>query len=477
MGRRLKKEVLAELLGKRVSIHFKWDEFNDGTDLDKYPVEVRFDIKKKSLEECKKNLKLSTGEIKERAALIGLCGSKLGNLKNSIGSGSYYESTSSSLIADLVLLPLTSTFKLCGMDINEDLDAVVKGARCHIKFGNLLTDFFYFINARYDNSSKKDLVAKISEDAVKSFLENIKLGKFEVADFGDPNFFSSFLNGGGPQQVYRSVVVNFFRESGISSPDTANNVEALFQEEMLRFLRAFTGGYIKLKNLMEFLDEYFTFLSAIKPREKVLEGIRNSLDETHLMSLIGDFRGFCKGGHIGGDSDSLHLWNGLWDACAEGVINKTPIDANYPIDKSLAMTGMYELRGSSGILADDPKELVALSLADFMMFRDDDMSLVGFDTEEDKDLIFENISVACRQPFRDFVTPEMEELVSTVILGPDPTLPDVPGLETVYIDQIEADTELPDEAPKFAVMLRDLLRSRRLTLDITKKILELFETK
>lgn len=445
-----------------VMVTIMWDELFRETGIEDDPFSKKFDIKKGALDKTKKDLNMETSEVKRIASRINAYSSmtisKNYRRKNEFLSN--YEVSAGGINIALTTKPKMSVFEFMGMKVDSDMSVVVEGNSTNVVLVDICNGFISYLESF--GGDKSDLASILSHDDIKRVIEKIKFGSFEPEDLFDDSFYGIEVAEGGPN--FKSVTINFLKgDEGLFSVDAGMYNQ--FKKSFTIYMSFVVDAYTKLKMLLGILEDLYRVVGAIVGREEALKRSAGSSSPKSAVVELGDFRGFKTSDSI---IDGIEK-TGIWESF---LLDVKDMKNDGIMTKDLLMNGMVGNVDGSEVLGDEGM-LTSLSFMDYMKYRDDDISFAGLDPVEDRDFMLENIDVIYRQGFRDIIPPEMVEAVGKMVVGEPDVGIEIPGMDVIDVTDIKVDTELPEDAPDFAVMLRGLMRSGRIAQALLGRIVEI----
>ena len=487
----------------RIKTSIKWDDLFDGAEFvgemnnegdPVSPISKKFEAKKKDLNSIKKNTGKETMTIKgdfvrmrtylsgviqgSRRVLTlesGMTNSKVDGFgSTSSGFGDFVEGVD----IDLELAGKESLYDFMGMKLNGDMDVIIEGGAFNVRLLNLATSFHIFLNGTIrnmsmggqDSSDMEAVVRKLNEGVIRDIMEKLKFGDFTMNDLASDDFYA--LDEGSTAD-YESTTISFLKSEGISGEGLGEeDIKNAFKRAFSAFISYVLEEYGRMKVAVGWLEELNEYIGAIVGESRVREvyeaGCEDPIDGPQALRVTGNLKGFRDGGSYIEGLVNTSLWKGVMEEAGKGYVDST-------VNEVMLMDGMTSgVEGSEWV--DDMGVMRALSMMDYIKYRDDDISLAGLDVNEDRDFILENVEIICSQVDRGIFTPEVVEAVGKMLVGTDGDELgelEIPGMEGMDISELKPDTELPDDAPEFVILMRGFLRGGRIAKNLMDRMKEI----
>lgn len=401
----------------------------------------------------KLDFKSSVGAKSDEAKIIA---SRLSTIKtDSVTSrlkltGSY---PSFDFVANVVPMVL-NTFRAFDMDFTEDLDAVVKSNTSTVLVFNLLDEMRVQLNLI---DSKMFSCVDLSADSLKSMLEFFKFGKFDIEKYsrkevrgdcqveynygnliagstpfsaenadptlkywqnGNPDFlFSSFFdinvkgNVGEEVNPYSSIIFTFIKSIVSSVNDSTyseGEIKLFLENNIPVILKNLVTAYKDVQSILICVDEYLKLIEKTSgPAARADFFSTNSVASVGI-SMVNGFRGFNKGETANYKKGDFGVIFHLLDFFGP---EHTRILSTYDPADFMACMADYDGVWLNNITKED---MVAGSLVDFLKYKDEDLSVLGNNLLEDRDMVAKNINVLCSSKFRDYAKGIGSEILSMI---------------------------------------------------------------
>jgi hypothetical protein len=393
---------------------------------------------------------------------------------------------------------VSRTFKFLGMDINEDLDAVIVGSFGTVFVGNLSNSaaLKVFITKKMANESinAEKVVAGITKDGIRGSVEALKFKNLmslpTQMDAGDVQVFSDglgwfdFLDNllNDVKEVkdsgYSSIILNFL-SGALDKADESWDDEALKKAiymSVSSWWHKLIERYILISKLLSAFDLFFKVRKNLVGLETTINDVKSSVTEGEYGD-VGCFEGFSRAGAVDGRTFNCNIASSFMKNVSELFLYKN-ITFEAPI--GMVMSTMYNYPNHMDITKMNKKSHLSLSVLDGLKYSDPDLEYVtsSYDMADadEQELLFRNIIGGYKKKFNTYLNDSgldiEDEIIKNAIPNDASSQIDILNILKTQVPEKDVDVEVS----KVSFNLTNLLKACRLIYKVTDELTQDFKS-
>lgn len=352
-----------------------------------------------------------------------------------------------------------STFKFLGMDITDDLNVYIKGAFCNVLVTNMFDDLGDRFQDFNDSNAGEYSVDNFNIGQLKVLIEDLKFGNCSFIS-NNRYVWGSSLDAMGIDVTntntqaasnYHSLTMTYLKDKFVNtkSADTGTkstrgtrdreSLRGMADQVFFQYFKNLTDTYIKLSTFLACMDKFFTWmdLSGMSSadwgtiRSNISAPITNggvALPGADNYYMLGNFKGFCHNNDML-YANSYNMSLGAVNAIASATIsyyassttpNGIELDS-FAVDS--LMLSMSDQPDNFNYFDSTPQDKVALSMLDFIKYKDPDLAIQGYDLQRDSSIVVKNLKQLLNQVFRYFIPAGADDKAVDYLLGDGTDVP------------------------------------------------------